>query len=173
MPGMGSKRNYDPSPGSVVRIVAGSRVAGRDDPAVLPGCVDDVDWPAAAALVSPVRCRLGCNSDAHGRSANTGRRSTGSPTGDRSAAPVPFHAPPCVSAGGLVDTGTRSCQPRPVCWSHLPEGDDIGASTVGAVGALLSCRLPCPPYSVLMIGRTAPPAMMLPPAQASENYVFR
>lgn len=57
-------------------------------------------------------------------------------------------------------------------WSHLPEGDDIGASTVGAVGALLSCRLPCPPYSVPMIGRTAPPAMMLPPAQASENYVF-
>ena len=36
--------------------------------------------------------------------------------GDRSAAPVPFHAPPCVSAGGLLDTGTRSCQPRPVCW---------------------------------------------------------
>lgn len=58
-------------------------------------------------------------------------------------------------------------------WSHLPEGDDIGASTVGAVGALLSCRLPCPPYSVPMIGRTAPAAMMLPPAQASENYVFR
>ncbi len=43
-------------------------------------------------------------------------------------------------------------------WSHLPEGDDIGASTVGAVGALLSCRLPCPPYSVPMIGRTAPAA---------------
>lgn len=44
-------------------------------------------------------------------------------------------------------------------WSHLPEGDDIGASTVGAVGALLSCRLTCPPYSVPMIGRTAPPAL--------------
>src|SRR5271169_6320465 len=38
--------------------------------------------------------------------------------------------------------------------SHLPEGDDIGASTVGTVGALLSCRLSCPPYSVPMIGRT-------------------
>jgi len=59
-------------------------------------------------------------------------------------------------------------------WSHLPEGDDIGASTVGAVGALLSCRLTCSPYSVPMIGRTAPPApMMLPPAKTSENYVFR
>ena len=44
-------------------------------------------------------------------------------------------------------------------WSHLPEGDDIGASTVGAVGALFSCRLSCPPYSVPMIGRTAPPAL--------------
>ena len=34
------------------------------------------------------------------------------------------------------------------------KGDDIGASTVGAVGAL-SCNRLCPPYSVLMIGRTS------------------
>lgn len=66
--------------------------------------------------------------------------------------------------------------PAPVCvsldlsvWSHLPEGDDIGASTVGAVGALLSCRLSCPPYSVPMIGRTAPAAMMLPSAQPQKT----
>lgn len=82
----------------------------------------------------------------------------------------------------------RHACPQAACWtpapvrvsldlsvgSHLPEGDDIGASTVGAVGALFSCRLSCPPYCAPMIGRTAPPApMMLPPAQSSENYVFR
>ena len=38
--------------------------------------------------------------------------------------------------------------------SHLPGGDDIGASTVSAVGALLSCRLSCSPYCEPMIGRT-------------------
>jgi hypothetical protein len=40
-------------------------------------------------------------------------------------------------------------------WSHLldTKGDDTRASTVGAVGALSATAF-CPPYSVLMIGRT-------------------
>jgi hypothetical protein len=58
-------------------------------------------------------------------------------------------------------------------WSHLPEGDDIGPSTVGAVGALLSCRLSCTTYTVAMIGPTAPAApMMLHPAQAQKTTLL-
>jgi hypothetical protein len=176
MPGRGSKRNYDPSRASVLGTAsAGTRAGGRDDPAALPGCADDVDWRAAAARVSPVGCIPRCNSGAHGRSASKERRSPDSPCEDKSAATVPFPAPPCLKQAGWTPAPV-SCQFRPVC-SVSPShgGDDIRASTVDAVGAPFLCRLSCPPYSVPMIGRmTAPPApMRLPPAQRSENYVFR
>ena len=116
---------------ALLRIVAGSRVAGRDDPAALPGCVDDADWPADVARVWRVHCIPRCNSDVPGRSASRGRRSPGSLREDKSAAPVPFRAPPCVTQAGLhggqrhpfrvsLDLSVRSHLPLRVTTSGPP-----------------------------------------------------
>jgi hypothetical protein len=64
----------------------------------------------------------------------------GSPCEDKSAATVPFRAPPCLEQAGWTPAPV-SCQFKPVCLvSPSHGGDDIGASTVGTVGAL-----PLPP----------------------------
>ena len=154
MPGMAAKRNYDPSRASAGCIgEPDTGAAGRGDRAALPGCADAADWRAGAVHAAPNGCTWRCNTCARDRSASKGRTSPRNPRADKTVAPEPSHAPPCLSQAGL-DNGAVSCQLRPVCFGHLldTKGDDIGASTVGAVGAFPTTAS-CPPYSVLMIGR--------------------
>jgi hypothetical protein len=167
MPGMASKRNYDPSRASVGRIVEpDTGAAGRGDRAALPGCVDTADWRAGVAPAAPNGRIRRCNTYARGRSASKRRTSTGNRRAGKTVATAPSHAPPCVSQAEL-DNGAVSCKLRPVSFgSHLldTKGDDIGASTVGAVEAL-SCN--CLLTTIQRLDdRTdpAPPALMMSPS---------
>lgn len=139
MPGMESKRNYDPSRASVGPDTGAAGHDGRD---ALQDCVDGAGWNAGAARAAPDCCTRRCNSGARGRNASKERTLPCNPREDKTVATVPSHAPPCVSQAGL-DNGAVSCQLRPVCsgLTFFTKGDDIGASTVGAVGALSCNRL--------------------------------
>lgn len=155
MPGMGSKRNYDPSR-ACEGCIAGpdTGAAGRDDRAALRGCTDGADWRAGAARAAPSCCMWRCNTDARGRSASKGRTSPCNPREDKTVATVPSHAPPCVSQAGL-DNGAASCQLKPVC---LVSPLSRRVTTPGPPPLARSGPFPatasCPPYSALMIGRT-------------------
>jgi hypothetical protein len=76
MPEKGSKGNLDPSrvtaPGD-----AGTPVAGRDGPAVLPGSAGDGSWRSAVAEAGLGPGRWDCNNAARGHSADRSRTPRG------------------------------------------------------------------------------------------------